>query len=367
MSTSVGGASVDDRGERLPDDPGPLPSPPSGPLPGPLGAPLPGTQPRPPSAPLSGAQPCSSSEPLSGAPSGLFAKSLSWSRTVARELVHRDSVAEVLLTDVRPAGNGTYEAAASWPRSHPTFPRGGVDLHSPLMVVETLRQLGIYLPLRYFAVPRDVRMVITELFFEIDPAAEPRPASGATQVTCRVRVGGVRRGADGEVTGLRLGVTYLADGTPFARSGGGARFLGPERYDAVRKGRAAPVGDPGAPGGGTVRPDARALGVSGAHDVVIAADGATLLVEPADMRHPYFFDHATDHLPGMIVLEAARQAAAVESGGRLLRPTAGRLKTARFIEYLPAARVICVPHHATCVFRFLQDGEQKAFGVLRYQ
>lgn len=282
-------------------------------------------------------------------------------------MVHRASVAEVLLTDVRQSESGGFEAAACWPRSHPTFPRDGADLHSPLMIVETLRQLGIYIPLRYFGVSPAASLIITDLFFEIDPVSEPRAVSGATGVTCRVRVAEVRRGPDGSVTGLRLQVSYLADGMLFALAGGGARFLGPEQYEAVRAGRARSAVPPATRTEGRARPDARRLGVTGAHDVVIGTDGTTLLVDPADTRHPFFFDHATDHLPGMIVLEAARQAAAVESGGRLLRPTAGRLKTARFIEYRPPARVLCVPHHATCVFRFLQDGEQKAFGVLRYQ
>ncbi|MFE3742996.1 ScbA/BarX family gamma-butyrolactone biosynthesis protein [Streptomyces sp. NPDC059134] len=294
-----------------------------------------------------------------------YDRPLSWSRTVARELVHRASVAEVLLTDVRRARGGGFEAAASWPRSHPTFPRGGGELHSPLMIVETLRQLGIYIPLRYFGIPPSANLVITDLFFETDPASEPRLVSGATGVTCRVAVSAVRYDADGGVTGLRLDVDYLADGAHFARAGGGARFFRPEQYAAVREGRTqatAPAGP-----ADRIRPEPGGVGVSGAHDVVIGTDGATLLVEPADMRHPYFFDHATDHLPGMIVLEAARQAAAFVTRGRLLRPTAGRLKTARFIEYAPPARVLCVPHHATCVFRFFQDGQQKAFGVLGYQ
>ncbi|MFE4911928.1 ScbA/BarX family gamma-butyrolactone biosynthesis protein [Streptomyces sp. NPDC056652] len=292
---------------------------------------------------------------------------LSWSRTVDREMVHRVSVAEVLLTDVRQTESGDFEAAACWPRSHPTFPRDGADLHSPLMIVETLRQLGIYIPLRYFGVSPAASLIITDLFFDLDPVSEPRAVSGATRVTCRVRVAHVRRAPDGSATGLRLQVSYLADGALFALAGGGARFLEPEQYNTVRAGRAGAAAPSAARADAPARPDARRLGVTGAHDVVIGAEGATLLVDPADMRHPFFFDHASDHVPGMVVLEAARQAAAFESGGRLLRPTAGRLKTARFIEYSPAARVLCVPHHATCVFRFLQDGEQKAFGVLRYQ
>ncbi|MDW6057783.1 AfsA-related hotdog domain-containing protein [Streptomyces sp. FXJ1.4098] len=84
----------------------------------------------------------------------LVARRLSWSRTVAREAVHRASVAEVLLTDVRALGGDRFVAAVQWPRSHPTFPHGPDGRHHPLMVAETLRQLGIYLPSRHFATPR---------------------------------------------------------------------------------------------------------------------------------------------------------------------------------------------------------------------
>ncbi|MFJ4918791.1 ScbA/BarX family gamma-butyrolactone biosynthesis protein [Streptomyces sp. NPDC088725] len=292
---------------------------------------------------------------------------LRWSRTVAREMVHRASVAEVLLTDVRRLQSGQFEAAACWPRSHPTFPRDGMDLHSPLIVVETLRQLGIYVPLRYFAVPETSRLLITDLFFDIDSAAEPRAASGATEVTCLAAVSEVRRGTDGAVTGLRLDVSFHAHGKPFARAGGGARFLDAPRYAVLRADRAQ-VTPPAQAPGGRLWPDAGTLGVTAAHDIVIRpgeGEGA-LLVEPADPRHPFFFDHSTDHVPGMVLLEAARQAAALTSGGTLLRPTAGRLKAIRFTEFEPPARVLCVPHHSTCVFRILQSGEQKAFGVLRY-
>ncbi|MEU3188165.1 ScbA/BarX family gamma-butyrolactone biosynthesis protein [Streptomyces sp. NPDC006923] len=290
---------------------------------------------------------------------------LTWSRTVAREMVHRSSVAEVLLTDVRRLESGDFEAGASWSRSHPTFPRDGAGLHSPLVIVETLRQLGIYIPLRYFAVPMSSRSLISDLYFGIDPSVEPRAVTGATSVTCLVRVSEVRRGPDDAVTGLRLHVRFSAYGVPFAQAGGGARFLDGDQYAARREGRTESV-VPGAEAARMTRPDARSVGVAGEGDVVIGLDGGGVLVAPADPAHPFFFDHVTDHVPGMVLLEAARQAAAVESGGTLLRPASGRLKAARFVEFGPPARVLCVPHHATCVFRFFQDGEQKAFGILGY-
>ncbi|WP_433893844.1 ScbA/BarX family gamma-butyrolactone biosynthesis protein [Streptomyces sp. CA-111067] len=305
------------------------------------------------------------------------ARPLNWSRTVAREMVHRSSVAEVLLTDVRRDGADRFQAAASWPRSHVTFPRDGADLHSPLVVVETLRQLGIYVPLRYFGVSPTAHLLITDLYFTLEPGAEPRAESGCTDVTCRIAVSEVRRGAGGGATGMRLDVRYLAAGRTFARAGGGARFLSESRYGALRGDRLS-ARLTGPPLDGAGRPDPGGLAVGGPRDVVIAREAGgprdmaaapgpgMWSVAPADPLHPFFFDHATDHVPGMVLLEAARQAASEASDGRLLRPTAGRLVAGRFTEFAPAARVESVPHDMTCVFRIRQGGECTAYGVLGY-
>ncbi|MGW0957371.1 AfsA-related hotdog domain-containing protein, partial [Streptomyces sp. NPDC002545] len=157
----------------------------------------------------------------SGGPTALSRLSrpspLDRSRTVERELVHRTSVAEVLLTDVRRHGPFSFRAAAAWPRSHPTFPRGRDDRHSPWMIVETLRQLGIYIPLRHLDVPRTARFLIDDLSYALDVDAEPTAPHGASEVTCLVRVGGLRTDRDGNaLTGLRMRVDFLAGRRPFA-------------------------------------------------------------------------------------------------------------------------------------------------------
>lgn len=288
---------------------------------------------------------------------------LSWSCTVPRELVHRTSVAEVLLTDVRADGAGGFRAAACWPRSHATFPADGSDRHSPLLVVETLRQLGIYLPLRWYGVPATARMLIDDLYFSLRPEREPRVGLGCTEVTCAIEVTDPRRRPDGGLAALRLTVAYRAGGRLFAHAGGGARFLSQERYEAVRGDR-LDVRQPLPASGG--RPDPALLGVARAADVVVARRAGGLAVEPADPCHPFFFDHAGDHVPGMVLLESARQGAAEASGGSLLRPVSGRMAAVRFTEYEPPALVEAAVHHRTCVFRIRQGGGATAYGVLGY-
>ncbi|MFF3543170.1 ScbA/BarX family gamma-butyrolactone biosynthesis protein [Streptomyces platensis] len=291
---------------------------------------------------------------------------LSWSRTVERELVHRTSVAEVLLTDVRPTDTPhVFLAAASWPRAHATFPRDGSQRHSPLILVETLRQLGLYIPLRFYAVPEAFRAVITDLFFHLSPADELPAGAGATEITCSARVSAVRRVPDESAVGLRLNVTFAACGVTFGQGGGGVRFLDGARFTALRA-RSAVDTVPARPPEGGYRPPAAQLTVNHPHDAVLALGQGELLVSPADPLHPFFFDHPTDHVPGMVLLEAARQAASYRSRGRLSRPLWGRLKASRFTELAPPASVLCTRHGSTCAFRILQGGTATACGTFGY-
>lgn len=228
-----------------------------------------------------------------------------------------------------------------------------------------MRQLGIYLPLCHYAVPPESRLLITDLFFRIDPATEPRATSNSTDVTCRAHVTGIRKGADGTVDGLRMEISVRAGSRTFAQAGGGARFLSPERYAAIRG--AGATAQPPVPTGHRDRPDIGRMGVADPRDVMIAVDDGAVRLRPADPRHPFFFDHPSDHVPGMVLLEAARQAGALASDGRCARPTAGRLKALSFAEFAPAARVLAVPHYRTCGFRVLQGGRYVAYGALEYQ
>jgi 2-oxo-3-(phosphooxy)propyl 3-oxoalkanoate synthase len=295
-------------------------------------------------------------------PPGAEHEALSRSRTVDHELVHRVSVAEVLLTDVRRTGPDRFAAAASWPRSHPTFPRGTDDRHSPLVLVETVRQLGIYIPLRYYGVDPAAHFLIRDVSFTLDPRCEPRADWGASEITCQVSVGELRAGRDGVPRGMRMWLTFRTGEASFGRAEGSSRFVAAEGYAALR----ARTAREAAPADRPARPEHLVLGVGSPGDVVIGLADDAVAFQPADARHPFLFDHASDHVPGMALLEAARQATAWHSRGRLSRPFAGQLKALRFTEHAPPARVECAVYARTSVFRFRQGGSHSAIGVLRY-
>jgi hypothetical protein len=61
-----------------------------------------------------------------------------------------------------------------------------------------------------------------------------------------------------------------------------------------------------------------------------------------DTRHPVLFDHMVDHVPGMLLLEAARQAAAATLGHACL-PLAVASEFLRYVELdAPCAIEACL-------------------------
>jgi hypothetical protein len=294
-----------------------------------------------------------------------YAPPLSRSTLIPRELVHRTSLAEVLLSDVQQVGEHTYRAAAQWSRSHPTFDRAGDGRHDPLMVAETLRQLGLCVPLRHYGVPPDSHFLIEELRFEIDPAAEPRAGFAGSEITCEVEVDELQSSRRGPLQRLHVTVRCLVDGREFARAEGVPRFLNPCAYAAVRSRK--PADDP-AEHALPVPPEPSQVGVQLAGDVLIGLDAkGGIRLAPVDPYHPFFFDHFSDHIPGMVLIEAVRQAAALRMQVPRLRIAACILQAAHFTEPSPPARIACDVVGRVAEFEIRQLGRQTATGSLRFE
>jgi hypothetical protein len=84
---------------------------------------------------------------------------LSFSTTVARQLVHRCAVSEVLLTDWCQRGADVFVCAAQWSRSH-SFYRVRQGRHDPLLLAETIRQVGLLLCHEAYQMPPEHRFVM---------------------------------------------------------------------------------------------------------------------------------------------------------------------------------------------------------------
>ncbi|MEV6121876.1 ScbA/BarX family gamma-butyrolactone biosynthesis protein [Streptomyces sp. NPDC052077] len=234
--------------------------------------------------------------------------------TVPRGYVHRASVAEVLLTgwesDTAAAAPGAPErftVRAQWPRSHALFaPAHGHQ--DPLLLVETIRQTGSLLSHAEYGLPFGHQFVMWDISFTALPSAfaiGPRPTDVELRAEC---ANVVRRGRT--LAGMRYGVTVLRDGLPVAT--GGARFscASPAAHRRLRGGRPTTVAQrPPVPVG------AARVGHTDPDNVLLAATPReNLWTLRVDTDHPVFFDHPVDHVPGMMLIEAARQAARAAVG-----------------------------------------------------
>ena len=232
------------------------------------------------------------------APEGLTA-------TVPRQLVHRAAVAETLLTGWTRTGTDRFTISAQWPRAHQLHVSADRTAYEPLLVAETVRQCGALLAHAAYEVPLGHQFVLRELRITTRPehlAVGSLPAEPVLDITVHDvdrrggRPTGFRYDADVRLGGERVGTGHIA-----------VTWTKESVYRRLRGGRtAANVSAPSVPPGLPPAAVARALPA----DVVLAPTGRPGRWQlRVDTAHPVFFDHPLDHVPGMLLLEAARQAA----------------------------------------------------------
>lgn len=229
--------------------------------------------------------------------------------TVPRELVHRASVAEVMLTGWERKDDSHFSVAAQWPRLHSFYtPVDGQ--HDPLIIAETIRQAGILLAHAEFGVPLDHHFLMWDL------ALETRPSHlGISDVPASLDIDvaflNVKRRREG-LAGAHYELVIRRDGQVAAT--GSATFTC--TTPAVHRRLRALSGPSAAEPSPLLAPTApQTVGRVSPTDVVLSPTEETdrwrLRV---DTRHPVLFDHPVDHVPGMMLLEAARQATAAHLG-----------------------------------------------------
>ncbi|MET9887088.1 ScbA/BarX family gamma-butyrolactone biosynthesis protein [Streptomyces sp. NPDC006430] len=246
-----------------------------------------------------------------------------------KEFVHRAAVAEVMLTNWERKDDTRFRVAAQWPRSHSFFTP--IDGHyDPLMAAETIRQVGYLLAHAEFGVPFGHQFLLWDIELAVHPEhleVRQTPASLDMEVTCTR----IKRRGSGDLVGLRYEVAVLRDGHLAATGGVSFTCTNSAAYQRVRGEHALngdqqplPLTAPAAP---------QSVGRTSPVDVVLSP-----VAEPnrwrlrVDTRHPVLFDHPVDHVPGMLLIEAARQAAAGALGATSLLPLAITSDFKRYVE-----------------------------------
>ncbi|WP_190179838.1 ScbA/BarX family gamma-butyrolactone biosynthesis protein [Streptomyces naganishii] len=224
-------------------------------------------------------------------------------RTVPREYTHRAAVAEVFLTDWAPGQPDGFVVSAQWPRGHSFFlQRSGYQ--DPLLIAESVRQVGSLIAHAEFGVPLGHHFLMHNLSYTVTEqglATAPIPTEVEMRVTCHDLS---KRG--GQLTGMRYQVTLVRDGRSVGFAEADFNCLSPRVYQRLRGRRPTSV----APARGQVVPPASVGRVLPSDVVLLAPEKASHRWQlHLDTRHPILFDHPVDHVPGMVLMEAARQAA----------------------------------------------------------
>jgi hypothetical protein len=281
-------------------------------------------------------------------------------QAVDRRQVHKAAHTEVLVTDVEPLAPDIYAVASQWPRLHALYqPTQDTSPH-PLLFIETLRQAGIYITHRYLGVPLGHHFVFTSISASF-LSAPPPPVQGHDRtVVLVIRVCASRRGT--RFTGARLEIEAWSGAQRFATAMATYNCLSPAAYSRVRtppagvRPPAEQTTKPGYPDGDLDRP------LRGdTHRSMLAVD----------VEDPTFFDHPVDHLPGMLLIDAALRAAGVDDPRRWDRLLGLDLSFLRFAELdIPTAVTARVtrprggsPHVEV---EISQEGTIAATGVVRF-
>ncbi|MEU5314975.1 ScbA/BarX family gamma-butyrolactone biosynthesis protein [Streptomyces sp. NPDC021562] len=225
-------------------------------------------------------------------------------QSVPRAVVHRAAVSEVLVTGVREIDDAHFQVGVQWPRSHSFYGRVAARWHDPMLLGESIRQALLTICHLAYEVPFGHRFLSSSHSFHMEPDGArlgERPADILLDVRCRnVR----RRGRT--IAAVDLEVGCVRDGVLVGSGGISAQCVPDNAYRRLRGTYADSV--PGTPTSEAVAP--RLVGRTSPFDVVLGVSNmARVWTLRCERDHPVLFDHPVDHAPGMVLMEAARQAA----------------------------------------------------------
>lgn len=272
------------------------------------------------------------------------AAELDFRRTVDRTLVHRRALSEVFLTDFRATTEGRFVAAAQLPPSHAYYTDHLTVLPviDPLLVVECCRQAETYAGHELVGVPLGHRFVLREWSVELDGLAGVRiPSVPAELIITGATSDRVERA--GKVRGITFGMELALAGSHVGSARMVVAYLPPSAYDLLRSGRRGgppPISDDlREPREGSPVAPAR-VGRRSPANVVLTAVETARPHATAELSVPFvnpsMFDHAQDHVPGMVLMEGARQlalAALAEGRGSAVANLAVMTLAAKFSQY----------------------------------
>jgi 2-oxo-3-(phosphooxy)propyl 3-oxoalkanoate synthase len=234
---------------------------------------------------------------------------LSFEQTVPRSLVHKRSLENVLLTEVRAHGDDGYVCAGRIPTAHRFFNDAGKTPQRDIMFFTELgRQASLAISHTFFGVGREDVFIFEQSEAQLKDAAWKSPRRSVDSVITEIKVREVERRKNDVVSRI-VADQIMSIGGEQVFYGIGAWTIQSaalfQRLRRLSKGQSSPA---------AVETASNLRSLINENVVIFGprlnadrTEFVSFLI--VDQSHPYFFDHPCDHVPGMLLLEACRQTA----------------------------------------------------------
>jgi hypothetical protein len=296
-------------------------------------------------------------------------------RTIDRRLVHRTALEEVFLTGFRSLDDGGFVATARLPRAHHYYndQTGRPAAHDPIAVFECVRQMLLCALHLHHDAPPEMKSITATCSLEIvDPGALAVRGHDLDLVGRVV----THKERDGVTIRVVHEVEVYQSDRRLAVVTVDTAQRDPARYETLRmtyRDTVPPTSDDLIATEPVSRIAPYLVGRERTENVVLLAPvlSGTELVATlrVPVSNPGMFDHAHDHVPGPVMMEAARQAG-TWLAGELHAHASSKLVLAslhatydRFAELDSAITVVATAREGLTepiTVGFLQNGEQVA-------
>ncbi|WP_069171745.1 ScbA/BarX family gamma-butyrolactone biosynthesis protein [Streptomyces griseus] len=244
---------------------------------------------------------------------------------VPKEYVHLSRADAVLISGWDRLEDGEFSLTAHWP-----VPQDGMP-YDPRVLVQTIRQSGLAIAHAEYGVPLSHHTLLDSFDFTVAPgfsvSASPRQSCPLT-----VRISLAEQKKRGRsVSSLGMDIRLFHDNDLVARADCQFGWISPGAYRRLRGERLSagwntwPLPEPVAP---------RTVGRATPTDVVLApGDRPRHWQLRNDVDNVLLFDHPVDHVPGLVLMEAAHQAAHATLHPTPFEPTTIATTFERYTEF----------------------------------
>lgn len=242
---------------------------------------------------------------------------------VAKEYLHLRRDATVFVTGWRRLEVGEFSLTAQWPSSE-DGPR-----YDSRILTQTIRQSGLAIAHAAYGVPLSHQTLLHHFDFTVAPGFRvPSGRPAALDIEISVTEPKKNRRA---VSSLVMDVRLFQDNTMVARADSEFGWISPAAYRRLR-GDNLTAGWNEWPLPAPVDP--RTVGRTSGTDVVLApGEGPHRWQLRNDTDNVLLYDHPVDHVPGLVLMEAAHQAAHAALHPAPFEPTAVAAAFERYVEF----------------------------------